>query len=125
LGQSGWIAISAVLVSIASLLTAAYYRRSDIAREEAFRVRSRVWVILDREPGLRTVLALDDRDDKTAWRIKALQRTSRQLDVAGAPDLARLLDDVLSHRWGSQSTEDALLSRDEFIRAAQDRIRPV
>jgi hypothetical protein len=62
MNASDWAATAAALISLMALLFSLRNRSADIAREEAYRVRARVWEILNTEPGLRTVLALDDDD---------------------------------------------------------------
>jgi hypothetical protein len=122
--SSNWIAVAAVAVSVVALMVAFRNRRTDLEREEEYRKRSRAWLILDRDPGLRTVLALDDVHDddgdvKTRYRIKLLERTARQLEVAGAPDLGHSLRLTLTHPWGTQTTREGEEARDEFVAAAQ------
>lgn len=120
------LAALAVVVSIAAFIVSVLSRRSDIAREEAYRVRSRIWEILDREPGLRTVLTLKEPidDPGVAKRVDLLGRTAKQLEIAGAPALARQLSAVLDQPWGRNTTEESLRSLDNFLEAARETVRP-
>jgi hypothetical protein len=60
-----WVATGAAAISFLALLLSLRNRREDLVRGEAYQVRSRVWAILDREPGLRTILALHACDGQT------------------------------------------------------------
>lgn len=120
------LAALAVVVSIAAFVVSIVSRRSDIAREEAYRVRARTWEILDREPGLRTVLTLKEPidDPGIAKRIDLLGRTAKQLEIAGAPALARQLSAVLEQPWGRNTSAASTLALDKFVEAARETVRP-
>jgi hypothetical protein len=124
MSASDWAAVAAALVSLLALLFSLRNRRDDIAREEAYRVRARVWEILDREPGLRTVLALDNDDGQTGKRLKLLQRTADQLDVASAATLGSDLREVLMQAWGRDTTDRSRSERSSFLEAAKQFMKP-
>lgn len=63
---------------------------------------------MNREPGLRTVLALHEPDGKTPRRIRYFRRTVDQIQVAGAAGLASELGFVLDHAWGTETEEGSL-----------------
>jgi len=111
---SNWIAVAALAVSLAAVLLSLLHRRLDMKREEEFGLRSRAWLILDREPGLRTVQALDDVDGETSRRVKLLGRTARQLKVA---DVRRL-----SARTGAPPFQHLVSSGRSGVRPG--KIRP-
>jgi hypothetical protein len=117
-------AAAAAVISLLALLLSLRNRRDDIAREEAFRVRTRVWEILDREPGLRTVLALHEGDGESSKRVTLLQRTAEQLDVAGAAKLGSSLRVVLKQAWGTETTEQSRSAREEFVESARQFMTP-
>ena len=119
-----WTAPVATAISLLALAFSLRNRRDDIAREEAFRVRERVWTILDREPGLRTVLALTEPDGKTESRIRFLRRTVEQLAVAGAADLAGQLGIVLDQSWGADTSDRSRTIRKEFLESASLFMKP-
>jgi hypothetical protein len=119
-----WVATAAAAISFFALLLSLRNRREDLAREEAYQVRSRVWEILDREPGLRTILALDACDGQTPKRVELLRRTADQLDVAGAPVLARNLREVLDQPWGEPMGEAPETARRDFVESASQFMRP-
>jgi hypothetical protein len=124
MSATDWAAAAAAVISLVALLSSLRNRRADIAREEAYRVRARVWEVLDREPGLRTVLALDESDGQADKRVKLLRRTADQLDVAGAAMLGSNLREVLKHPWGADTTEGSRAARSEFINSAKELMRP-
>jgi hypothetical protein len=95
-------------------------RQATVMQAEAF-VRDRVWAILTKEPGLRTVIALDENDGDTGKRVKLLQRTAEELDVAGAAALGEKLRNVLQpgdQGWGAGTTKESRLARKEFVDSA-------
>ncbi len=107
-------AFAALLVSIISLVISLVNRLFDIKREEEYRIRNRVWDILDGEPGLRTVNALDSADSETDKRIALLVRTAMQLKVAGAESLGEQLENVLKEKWPDWS-QSAVSAREKFL----------
>ena len=121
---SDWAASAAAVISLVALLFSLRNRSADIAREEAYRVRARVWEILSGEPGLRTILALDEDDGGHEKRIKFLGRTSEQLDVAGAAQLGTKLRDLLEQSWGPNATQQSLTTRRDFVRSATEFMKP-
>lgn len=124
MSASDWAAAAAAVISLLALLFSLRNRRADIAREEAYRVRARVWEILDREPGLRTVLALEEDDGQADKRLRLLRRTADQLDVAGAAALGQDLREVLEQAWGADTTERSQLARASFVDSARRLMTP-
>jgi hypothetical protein len=118
------VAPIATAISVVALVVSLRNRRSDIAREEAYQVRARVWTILDREPGLRTVLALHEPDGKTDDRVSYLRRTAAQVEIAGAPRLAHELADVLDQPWGIGTIAQSLSTRAAFVSSAARFLMP-
>ena len=111
-----WIALGALLLSVLAIGISELSRRKDVARAEAADVRARVWAILSMEPGARAVLALDDgSDENRIERIKLLKRTVDLLRAAGASDVGKMLEGVLSQKWGDPPSEEAKQSRIDFI----------
>ena len=90
-------------------------RQANEMQAEAF-VRGRVWAILTKEPGLRTVLALEK--DDTGARVELLQRTADELDVAGAKTLGDKLRNVLRESWGAGTDDNSQKKRQEFVDSA-------
>lgn len=101
-------------IALAALIVSLLNRRGDIEREEQYRIRTRVWELLNGEPGLRTVQALDESDGKTNTRIKLLRRTAVQLKAAGAESLGRNLETVLDGSWPDPG-EELLSARATFV----------
>ena len=121
-------------------------REENWQREEARALRDRVWEILTRDASVRSVLALGEPELKTKnWdggeqdmRVGLLKRTARQLTMAGAPELAKLLDKVLKHEsWASDPSDTMSAERrkprddardqffdavDVFMAAQHDRV---
>lgn len=124
MSASDWAAAAAAVISLLALLFSLRNRRADIAREEAYRVRARVWEILDREPGLRTILALQEDDGQADKRVKLLERTAAQFDVAGAAALGSGLREVLEHPWGAAATPESQAARSAFVDAAKQFMKP-
>jgi len=124
MSTSDWAATAAAVISLVALLFSLRNRSADIAREEAYRVRARVWEILSGEPGLRTILALDEGDENSEKRVKLLGRTCAQLEVAGAAMLGSKLRDLLEQGWGSKTTPRSLSIRIDFIESASEFMKP-
>jgi len=124
MSTSDWAATAAAVISLVALLFSLRNRSADIDREEAYRVRARVWEILSREPGLRTILALDDDDGNAEKRVKLLGRTCAQLEVAGATKLGIKLLDLLEQGWGPNPTQRALSVRSDFIESVSEFMKP-
>jgi hypothetical protein len=123
--MTDWVpSVAATVISLVALALSMRNRRNDIAREEAFQLRQRVWTILDREPGLRTVLALDEPDGQTPSRIRYLRRTVEQIEVAGAARLASELSVVLDQTWGTETAKESLSTRREFLDSARRFLKP-
>jgi hypothetical protein len=118
-----WMSIAAAVISLTALLVSLKNRKADIAREEAYLIRSRVWEILNGEPGFRTVSALDEPDDKTDQRIKLLRRTAAQLKLAGASRLGCKLENLLDGAW-PRADEKSQSARKDFRKAATDFMQP-
>jgi hypothetical protein len=118
-----WMSIAAAFISLTALIVSLRNRKADIAREEAYLIRSRVWEILNGEPGFRTVSALDEADDKTDQRIKLLRRTAAQLKLAGAFSLGCQLDNLLDGAW-PKADEKTQRAREDFCKAATDFMQP-
>jgi cbb3-type cytochrome oxidase subunit 3 len=92
-------------------------------------VCGRVWTILTKEPGLRTVIALDEHRGAasepvkrhrlrgrgarnrggTGERVKLLRRTAYELDVAGAKTLGDMLRNVLRPDGEGRTTATAFV----------------
>lgn len=117
-------AVAATTISLFALALALRNRRADIAREEAYKVRARVWEVLNGEPGLRTIEALDENDGKTDIRIRLLGRTAEQLGVAGAPMLGHKLEHVLEEPWGSNTSDKSRSTRSDFVTSATEFMKP-
>ena len=124
MSASDWAATVAAVISLVALLFSLRNRSADIAREEAYRVRARVWEILNREPGLRTILALDEDDGNAEKRVKLLGRTCAQLEVAGATKLGSKLRDLLEQGWGPNPTQRTLSVRSDFIESVSEFMKP-
>lgn len=124
MSASDWAATAAAVISLVALLFSLRNRSADIAREEAYRVRARVWEILNGEPGLRTILALEEDDGNAEKRVKLLSRTCAQLEVAGAAKLGSKLRDLLEQDWGPNRTQRALSIRRDFIESASEFMKP-
>jgi hypothetical protein len=91
-------------------------REANVMQAEAF-VRDRVFAILNGESGLRSVIALGDDDGKTGIRVKLLERTAEELDVAGAETLAEKLRKLLA--FGEHGSPVSRTMRDEFATFAK------
>jgi hypothetical protein len=124
MGIGDWMAIVAVVISLTSLMMSLINRKQDIAREEAYRIRARVWEILNGEPGSRSISALDQSDGKTGTRIELLRRTAEQLKLAGALDLGSHLESFLSRTTWPNADEKSRKAREEFRRAAAEFMQP-
>jgi hypothetical protein len=124
MSASDWAATAAALISLIAILISLRNRSADIAREEAYRVRARVWEILNTEPGLRTVLALDEDDGNSEKRVKLLGRTCAQLEFAGAGILGSQLREVLEQGWGPKTTQNSLSIRRDFIDSTSEFMKP-
>jgi hypothetical protein len=124
MNASDWAAAAAALISLIALLFSLRNRNADIAREEAYRVRARVWEILNAEPGLRTVLALDEDDGSSEKRVKLLDRTCAQLEVAGAGEIGSKLRELLKQDWGPKTTQRSLSIRRDFIDSTSEFMKP-
>ena len=122
-GFSEMISLLAVIISLAALVRARNNRIEDIARNEAYRIRVRVWEVLNGEAGLRSVNALDDHDGKTRARLALLERTALQLKAAGAPALGDHLENVLNQEWPA-ANEASTSSRSSFHDAVVDFMKP-
>ncbi|HMF44464.1 MAG TPA: hypothetical protein VKQ32_27510 [Polyangia bacterium] len=88
-------AIVAATISLAAIIISLRNRAADIARQERYVIRGRVWEILNGEAGLRTVHALAEQDGKNDDRKRFLSRTATQLKVAGASELGHALDSLV------------------------------
>ena len=117
------ISTIATTIALVSLGVSLFNRRQDIKREERYRIRTRVWEVLNGEPGLRTVQALDEDDGNTQTRIELLQRTAAQLKVAGAEPLGHDLEIVLSKRWPGND-EEAVSARNRFLDSVAEFMNP-
>jgi len=84
----------------------------------------RAWEILNREPGLRTILDLHEDDGEANKRVKLLERTAAQFDVAGAAALGSGLREVLEHPWGTAATPESQAARSAFVDAAKQFMKP-
>ena len=124
MSASDWAATAAAVISLVALLFSLRNRSADIAREEAYRVRARVWEILSREPGLRTILALNEDDGNAEKRVKLLGRTCAQLEVAGAAKLGSKLRVLLEQDWGPNATQQALSVRENFTDSVKEFMKP-
>jgi hypothetical protein len=72
-------------------------------------VRGRVWAVLAKQPGMRTVVALGEPGGRTDKRVELLQRTAHELDVAGAKILGDKLRDVWKAGMGGRCRRTSLL----------------
>jgi len=124
MNASDWAATAAAVISLVALLFSLRNRSADIAREEAYRVRARVWEIMSREPSLRTILALNEDDGNTEKRVKLLGRTCAQLEVAGATKPGSKLGALLEQGWGPNTTQRALSVRKDFIDSVGEFMKP-
>lgn len=128
MSASDWIALVAVLISLLALVISSWNRERDITREERAAIRARVWAILSMEPGIRTVLALDDNDGEFEKRKRLLERTAVQLKSAGAQQVGTKLADVLNHDWSDRPTPEVKkareAAREEFINSLTQFMSP-
>jgi hypothetical protein len=115
-----WISIGAATLSLAALVISLVNRQRDLARAEAYQIRTRVWDILNGEPGFRTISALSESDGKTETRRGLLERTANQLRLAGAAELGEKLSTLLKSEWPTPSPDP----RDEFLRSARKFMEP-
>lgn len=111
-------------VAVVALGLSLMHRRTDRQRVAGEELRRRVWEILDREPGMRSVNSLHRTDGKTEDRLRYLGPTADQLDVAGAPDLAVLLRSVLKEPWGAQANDDSEAARERFVLGCNEFLAP-
>jgi hypothetical protein len=118
-----WMSIVAAAISLTALVVSLRNRKLDIAREEAYRIRARVWEILSGAAGYRTITALNEPDGKTNDRIKLLRRTAEQLKIAGALALGGQLDSVLDGQWPNADVRSAR-AREDFCKAAAEFMKP-
>jgi len=124
MGIGDWMTIIAVVISLTSIMMSLINRKQDIAREEAYRIRARVWEILNGEAGSRSMSALDQSDGKTGIRIELLRRTAEQLKLAGALDLGSHLESFLSRTTWPHADEKSRKAREEFRTAAAEFMQP-
>lgn len=120
-----WISIVAVLISLVALAISLRNRKLDIDRQKKLRIQTHVWDIINTSPGYRTILALDDTDGKTADRIKYLKRTAEQLKIAGAPDLAKQLENLLDETPWPNADQKAIKDRDDFQKAIAEFMKQI
>jgi hypothetical protein len=132
------IALGALFLSGLALVLSYFTRKKDRSqaekadirvreRAEAADIRARVWAIMSTEPGVRTVLALDDYKDKTIEpdkRLKLLKRTADVLRAAGASDVGKSLDGVLDQKWSDPPSPEALKRRSAFIDSMTEFMTP-
>jgi hypothetical protein len=115
-----WISIGAATISLVALLISLINRQRDLTRAEAYQIRTRVWDILNGEPGFRTISALSESDGKTETRRSLLERTASQLKLAGAPELGEKLSTLLKSPWPTPSPDP----RDGFLKSASKFMEP-
>lgn len=118
-----WISIVAIIVSLVALAVSLFTRKRDIDRDKKLRIQAQVLEIVNSNAGYRTILALEDRDGKTAERIKYLRRTAEQLKVAGAPELGKQLESFLDETRWPDAGEQTKKAREDFQQAVVDFLR--
>jgi hypothetical protein len=120
-----WISIVAVLISLVALVISLRNRKLDIDRQKKLRIQTQVWEIINTPTGYRTILALDDSDGKTAERIKYLKKTAEQLKIAGAPELAKQLENLLDETRWSSADQKIIRDRNDFQKAISEFMKPI
>lgn len=118
-----WISVVAIIVSLAALAVSLFTRKRDIDRDKKLRIQAQVLQVVSSNAGYRTILALDDRDGKTAERIKYLRRTAEQLKIAGAPELGKQLESFLDETRWPDAGEQTKKAREDFQQAVADFLR--